>query len=71
MADFTLHLLAAELDKKRKQVEKSLASPTLKGPARIRLEGMQAGLVWARMLVQEIAETADKAQEAVHGRQTH
>lgn len=67
MADFTLHLMASELDKKRQHVAKTLERADLKAHTRIRLEGMQAGLVWARMLVQEIAEAADKAQEQHHG----
>lgn len=63
MADFTIHLMAYELDKKRKRVAKTLERRDLKTQTRIRLEGMQAGLVWARAVAQEIAETAEKLEE--------
>jgi hypothetical protein len=49
-------IMIHELDAKRAEIRDALAHPALADEERIRLEGMQAGLVWARILVQNVAK---------------
>jgi len=53
-----LRILAHEIDAKRQEVQRAMDALTMPELEWTRLQGMQAGLVWARMLLQETARAA-------------
>jgi len=57
-AYLVLRLLANAMDTKRQEVQQSMDELTMSELDWTRLQGMQAGLVWARMLLQETARAA-------------
>jgi hypothetical protein len=66
-----LALLAHELDKERAKINTALEHPDIKSDERIRLEGMLAGIVHARLMLTDIAEGRQRLDERLQALAEH